>query len=216
MPLRSAIKLATRRVCARPPFCRVLCWNVACREPLVALTFDDGPTSQWTPQVLDILEKSGTPATFFVLGEFVEREPEIFRRTVAAGHEIGNHGWDHSPGGMRAQIERCDRTMRQFGVRSRLFRPPRGLLGAPLLVWLARSGYTTAKWSLDAVDSMRTEGKWQGEEPRYADVAAGDIVLLHDDNAACVRDLPVVLEAVHRKGLQPVVLSRLIGLPASS
>ena len=210
--LRSAIKVRLQRVCSRAPFRRIICWNVACREPLVALTFDDGPTNRWTPDVLDILEESRTPATFFVQSNYVQRYPDIFRRIVGAGHEIGNHGYDHSPHGMRAQVDRCDRTLMQFGVRTRLFRPPNGLLGWPLLCWLVRSGYTTVMWSFDALDSMREEGKWHGKDPKYSEVVAGDIVLLHDDNASCVRDLPALLEILRRKGLQPVVLSRLVGL----
>jgi peptidoglycan-N-acetylglucosamine deacetylase len=211
----SVIKAAIKLTCARPPFCRTICWHVAPKAPLVAVTFDDGPTRQWTPRVLDMLAETGTPATFFVQSNHIERCPDVFRRVAAAGHEIGNHGYDHSQHRMPEQIRRCERTLGEFGVRTRLFRPPDGLLSGPLLLWLVRSGYATVMWSLDARDSLRAEGKWRGEDPNYEAVAAGDIVLMHDDNAACVRDLPVLLEVIRRKHLMPVTVSQLIGLPSS-
>jgi hypothetical protein len=79
------------------------------------------------------------------------------------------------------------------------------------LLWLVRAGYSTVMWSVDAVDSMREEGKWHGEAPDYSSVSRGDIVLMHDDNAACLRDLPVLLEILRRKRLQPALMSRLLG-----
>lgn len=210
--IRTTIKRGIIRVSSGAPFRRTVCWNVHRREPLVAVTFDDGPAVGTTDAVLDVLTEFQVPATFFLQGNHAERHPDLVRRIAAAGHEFANHGYDHSRHDLRGQIERCDRVLRQQRITTRLFRPPGGVLGLSVFFWLVRSGYTTVFWSFDAVDSMREEGKWHGADPRYADIVAGDIVLMHDDNATCVRDLPVLLETLRRKGLRPVLLSSLIGL----
>src|SRR5947209_13880611 len=65
------------------------------RPGLVALTFDDGPDSTWTPRVLDILKKERVPAAFFIIGEYGQENPDLVRRIVADGHDIGNHSYTH-------------------------------------------------------------------------------------------------------------------------
>jgi peptidoglycan/xylan/chitin deacetylase (PgdA/CDA1 family) len=177
----------------------------------VAVTFDDGPNAHTTPRVLSILRQHGVRSTFFLQGDHVEQHPGMVRRIAAAGHQIGNHGYDHSKRDLPRQVQRCDQALQQLGIRTRLFRPPGGVLGASDLWWLMRAGYSTVMWSVDAVDSMREEGKWRGQAPDYSSVSRGDIVLMHDDNAACLRDLPVLLEILQRKCLQPALMSRLLG-----
>ena len=209
--MRRGIKRGATLACAGPLLRRSICWRVSCREPLVAVTFDDGPNTRETPLVLDVLAEHKARATFFLQGNHVEAHPAVVRRIAEAGHEIGNHGYDHSRHDLRQQIQRCDQALQKQGITTRLFRPPGGRLNGPDLLWLLRSGYSTVMWSLDAVDSMREEGKWQGAPPEYSAVSAGDIVLMHDDNAACLRDLPVLLDILDRKGLRPALVSELIG-----
>jgi len=97
-------------------------------QPLVALTFDDGPGPQ-TPAILDLFAEHGMQGTFFVLGESVEGREEILARTIAEGHEIGNHTFSHphaldlDDGEMAHEIVRCHRTL---GDRPVVFRPPHG------------------------------------------------------------------------------------------
>jgi peptidoglycan/xylan/chitin deacetylase (PgdA/CDA1 family) len=210
--IRTTIARGAKGVCARTVLKKIICWRVSTASPHVALTFDDGPDEEGTPAVLEMLAAHEAPATFFLQGNHVEAHSAIVRRTIGAGHEVGNHGYDHARGQSATQAARCDAALQRQGLRTRLFRPPGGVLGLQDLFWLARSGYTTVMWSFDAVDSMREEGKWRGDAPEYSRVVAGDIVLMHDDNATCLRDLPVLLEALKRKGLTPVTLSRLIGL----
>jgi peptidoglycan/xylan/chitin deacetylase (PgdA/CDA1 family) len=83
-------------------------------------------------------------------------------------------------------------------------------MGVADLLRLVRAGFTTVMWSFDAVDSLREEGRWTGATPDYADVVAGDIILMHDDNATCARELPALLAALKAKGLQPVTVSELM------
>jgi peptidoglycan/xylan/chitin deacetylase (PgdA/CDA1 family) len=177
---------------------------------LVALTFDDGPNPKWTPAVLDILEHFDVRATFFLQGDRIEAHAGIVTRIVACGHEVGNHGYDHKRRNAPNQAALGDRALRDAGVRTRLFRPPGGALNAGHLLRLTWAGFTTVLWSFDSRDSMRDEGKWTGPVPRYGDIAAGDIVLMHDDNATCVRELPALLAILNDRGLQSVAVSRLL------
>ena len=102
--------------------------RVATHEPAIALTFDDGPDPQWTPTILDVLERHGARGTFFVIGKRVRQFPQLLARMVEAGHVIANHSWDHPSfrriGGQfrRAQIRWCADAMAPHGAR--LFRPP--------------------------------------------------------------------------------------------
>ncbi|HWP58348.1 MAG TPA: polysaccharide deacetylase family protein [Candidatus Acidoferrales bacterium] len=104
--------------------------GVVTKEPLIALTFDDGPDPEYTPRLLEILERYGARATFFMTGEAANAHPELVRRIAQAGHAIGNHSWDHpsfpliSGRERRAQIRACARAIAPYGER--LFRPPYG------------------------------------------------------------------------------------------
>src|SRR5258708_1415904 len=98
----------------------------------VVITFDDGP-SETTPYVLDILAEHGAKATFFLVGMNIARLPEIARRVISEGHEIGNHTWSHAnfykcaPWQVRSEIERCQKQIEDtLGISPRWFRPPYG------------------------------------------------------------------------------------------
>lgn len=151
--------------------------------PAVALTFDDGPDPQWTPPLLDLLEKHKARGTFFTVGASVQRHPDLVRRMAEHGHALGSHSWDHSAFPLlsgserRLQLRACERALGRFG--SRLFRPPYGeqTLASRLdAFWL---GHDVVGWSVTSED-------WY--EPNAATIAdvllkrigPGDIVLLHD------------------------------------
>ncbi|MFD2348608.1 polysaccharide deacetylase family protein [Nonomuraea ferruginea] len=111
------------------------------RDDHVALTFDDGPDPRSTPFFLDELGWLGCRATFFVLGEMLERHPEVGRRIVAEGHEMAVHGWRHTnalvtrPGAVTSEMGRTADLVRSFtGVRPVWYRPPYGVLSAEALV----------------------------------------------------------------------------------
>jgi peptidoglycan/xylan/chitin deacetylase (PgdA/CDA1 family) len=107
------IKLQIRRACAGPSFRKTICWSVSRPEPLVAITFDDGPNTKETALVLDILEEWHAPATFFLQGDHVEQHPDMVRRIALAGHQIGNHGYDHSKRDLPRQVQRCDQALQR-------------------------------------------------------------------------------------------------------
>jgi peptidoglycan-N-acetylglucosamine deacetylase len=212
MPAGKLMKGTIKAVFSKRPFSSVACWHVSRSQPRVALTFDDGPTEH-TPKILAILKDFKVSPTFFILGMQVEKSPGIAEAVLRSGHEIGNHGINHEKHDqkeLRLQVLRCRDLLERYGVYTRLYRPPGGALHPGTQLWLWRRGFTTVLWSLDAGDSMRYENKWRGPDPDFSAVRGGDIVLMHDDNPVCVRDLPIVLEAILKKGLSIVPVRTLI------
>jgi peptidoglycan-N-acetylglucosamine deacetylase len=189
---------------------------------LVSLTFDDGPSPQTLP-ILDLLREHDGRATFFVLGESVEGREEILARTIAEGHEIGNHTFSHPHAMQRTDdelahdIARCQRLL---GHEPTLFRPPYG--EDPLRmarIAEARRLPTTVLWSVDPVDWLETDPQ------AIADVileglAPGAIVDLHDgwprhtstpaDRSPTVQALQIALPEMTRQGYRSVTVSELL------
>ena len=157
--------------------------GVVTREPLVALTFDDGPDPVHTPQLLDVLEAFGARATFFMVGEQAIAHPEIVQRVAAAGHAIGNHTYDHpsfpliSPRERRRQLAACAAALAPHGRR--LFRPPHGHESLGSHITALRSGYVVIGWSAHALDWQQHPSAWMAERLIKA-IKPGRIVLLHD------------------------------------
>lgn len=154
----------------------------------VALTFDDGPHPEYTPQILDILDEYGVKATFFVVGENAARYPEIVKRIIDSGHEIGNHTWSHKgmKGITREQAEKeiTDTHVflkETFNYCPVLFRPPGGGEYSLAREIAAENGYKYVLWA------WRTDSKdWACPDAEsisqtvLSTVSEGDIVLLHD------------------------------------
>ena len=121
----------------------------------VALTFDDGPNPRHTPQLLEVLAKRQVCATFFVIGDYVVREPALVREVAAQGHRIGNHTMTHPwlprypDGFIRDEIRRCTDVLEATtGAPVRLFRPPHGAR-RPAVLRIARDlGLTTVQWNV--------------------------------------------------------------------
>lgn len=152
-------------------------------EPVVALTFDDGPDPRHTPQLLDLLAAADAKGTFFVVGEAASRNPALLTRIHAEGHAIGNHSWSHPSFPLipararRLQIERCAQVLPS--QEARLFRPPYGHQS-----WLSRAqawrlGYQVIGWDCHCEDwrSHAPETLYQALSNR---IRPGSIVLLHD------------------------------------
>lgn len=194
-------------------------WQVDCqgRQPCVALTFDDGPSPEDTPRLLDILRDKQVPATFFVIGERAEKHPELVRRACAEGHLIGNHTWSHpslfcflTPWRLREEIERGEASIQKAcDYRPRYFRSPVGLRHPILQSYLERSGLEYISWRI------RTWDTW-GLAPetltrRILDnVAPGDIILLHDSlkrgAGAMLHALPGIIDQLRLRGYEFVTV----------
>jgi peptidoglycan/xylan/chitin deacetylase (PgdA/CDA1 family) len=157
--------------------------HVATEERVAALTFDDGPHPEYTPRLLDVLDKHGVRATFFMVGKSASRHPQIVRRIAAAGHAIGNHTWDHpslpllSGRERRAQIRACWMALAPYGQL--LFRPPYGHLNMASRLDTFWLGHEVIGWSVTGEDWLDRDADWMAQ--RLIDlVRPGSIIVLHD------------------------------------
>jgi peptidoglycan/xylan/chitin deacetylase (PgdA/CDA1 family) len=180
----------------------------------LALTFDDGPDPEWTPRLLEVLGAAGVPGTFFLIGERAARAPELVRRMVTEGHEVGNHSWSHrslwlcGPRATADEIRRAhDHLAHLTGAAPRHFRPPWGMVNAAMFPVLRRLGERCVFWSI------QPEG--QRPAPAARQVAyvldrahAGAIVDLHDAEgtraapARLMEALPALLDGLRERGWQ--------------
>ena len=152
----------------------------------VALTFDDGPSPDSTPFILELLAHHGLPATFFVLGERAARHPQLIRAILAGGHTIGNHSYRHdyflmfrSPRVLREDIRRTQEAVQQSGARPLVFRPPTGITGPRLKKALARENLLAVNYSCRAFDyGNRSIRNLAGRILQR--LRPGDIIMLHD------------------------------------
>jgi peptidoglycan/xylan/chitin deacetylase (PgdA/CDA1 family) len=194
---------------------------VRCGSPdrkQVALTFDDGPTTKHTPEVLAILRQHKVRATFFVLGENAARLPRLLRRIVEEGHLVASHSWDHPKHGSladwRAQLERTDEAIRKAGVTpAPYYRPPHGKLTRAVRQVCLERAQTIVLYTLLSSDWTRP-GTAALVKQVVGVSAAGGIVVLHDgggERSQTVAALPEIIRGLRGKGLEPVRLDLLLG-----
>ena len=163
----------------------------------VCITIDDGPDPEVTPQVLAILAEHRAHATFFCIGERVERFPQLARACIEQGHAIENHSQRHSyrfpffgPGTLRAELQRAQRSIEHAcGVAPKFFRAPAGLRNPLLDPVLQRLGLQLASWTRRGFDTVNTDAAAVLSR-LTARLTAGDILLLHDGHAARTRWRP--------------------------
>lgn len=185
----------------------------------IAITFDDGPHPQNTPRLLDMLRARNIKATFYVIGRSVDLYPQIVRRTVAEGHEIGNHSHTHrlmtklSDAEVRSEMNRCqDAVARASGVQPRTMRPPYGgLLQRQRELVHSEFGYPTILWSVDPLDWKRP-GPSVVTSRILAGTTAGGIVLAHDLHSQTVDAMPATFDGLLRRGFKFVTVSQLLAM----
>lgn len=178
----------------------------AARRGEVALSFDDGPDSEVTPPVLELLDRHRARATFFCIGRRVDERRELAAEIARRGHLVENHSYSHPgafacymTGGLRRQIRRAQEAIElATGRRPRLFRAPAGLRNFLLEGELKKAGLLLASWNRRGFDTICREPERVARR-LLTNLAAGDIVLLHDGSAARdARGTPVVLEVLPR------------------
>jgi peptidoglycan/xylan/chitin deacetylase (PgdA/CDA1 family) len=195
-------------------------WHAEVDSPLVALTFDDGPQPQWTPMVLDELDRVDAPATFFMIGEHLRAN-----RGLVAGrldrHEVGNHTWSHPDLAeldhrqVHDQLRRAeDEIVAATGTRPRVMRPPWGHLGGSTLLAANAMRYDVILWSQQM--SPRTYGRDTAAQVAnlVQGVRPGSIILAHDvgDPARLpgLRGVGDLVTGLRAAGLRLVTVSELM------
>jgi peptidoglycan/xylan/chitin deacetylase (PgdA/CDA1 family) len=191
------------------------------RANVVALTFDDGPTPAYTPAILSYLEKTHTPATFFVLGQYAQAYPWLIRREAADGFTIGVHTWNHPDMQSLSPSQRAwqfNATVQQLhsdlGANTCiwLWRPPYGSYNGSVIAQAGSFGLTTVVWDDDPADWSQP-GTMTIANRVLANVHPGSIILMHDGpagRAQTLAALPYILDGLHKRGLTPVSLPQLL------
>jgi peptidoglycan/xylan/chitin deacetylase (PgdA/CDA1 family) len=202
----------------------VTVWAGAPNEKAVALTFDDGPSSTYTPQIMALLKLYQARGTFFVLGEKVEQTPRLVQALLKNGNEVGNHSFSHPRMTKEDQISRgreLERTAIDLDLlgcpqSQRLFRPPYSAYDDRLKAYLAHTRRRLVLWSLDS-------GDWRGLaapaiiENVMSRVRNGSIIIFHDsdehaqaDRHPTVEALRTILPALKAAGYRMVTVSELL------
>jgi peptidoglycan-N-acetylglucosamine deacetylase len=152
----------------------------------LTLTYDDGPNDPHTLRLLDVLAKHGVKATFFMVGSYVVKRPDIARAVALAGHEIGNHTWSHPnliwcpAGQVKSELERTGKALDEtVGPHSKLFRTPFGGRRPASLRVVRGLGLIPVMWSVSAKDwELPTAEAIESEV--WSHVRGGDVILMHD------------------------------------
>ncbi|MGN0404393.1 MAG: polysaccharide deacetylase family protein [Bariatricus sp.] len=175
-------------------------------SPTITLTFDDGPNATYTPQILDILYQHQVPATFFVVGEKVEKNEQLIREMNACGHKIELHSFSHPD----LTTLSCEKIQYEFRLTEKkiqeilpdysanYFRPPYGrytedtekIVGIPMMLWTLDSRDWKSPNAQDIFDTV------------MCSVQDGDIIIFHDDNAETVKALKLLIPALREEGFQ--------------
>lgn len=182
----------------------------------IALTFDDGPNEN-TANMLEVLNKMGVHATFFLVGFRAEQQPELVRQMAAAGHEIENHTYTHprlttlTPDQAEAEVAKGAAVITAItGKSSKYFRPPGGHADADTKKAAGRQGLTGVFWTLSvsAYEGARYEALADYVINNATD---GGIIAMHNGEPATTSALPEIIEALRKKGFRFVTLSEMIG-----
>jgi peptidoglycan/xylan/chitin deacetylase (PgdA/CDA1 family) len=195
--------------------------RVETSQPVVALTFDDGPTARFTDEVLAVLREEGVKATFFVVGEALERNPSLCQKIVAEGHELGNHSYSHPRmmlrpySFVRQEVERTDALIRMCGYGGEIhFRTPSGKKLLLLPYFLGRTGRKNISWDV-APEGDRLVAADAAKIVDYVleHTHPGSIVLLHvmyRSREESREALPGIIRGLSERGYRFVTVSELL------
>ncbi|MEX0986507.1 MAG: polysaccharide deacetylase family protein [Bacteroidales bacterium] len=184
---------------------RSLTWEIPVAGKRVFLTFDDGPTPEVTTWVLKELDRFHAKATFFCLGNNVEKHPEIYRAILSKGHAVGNHSHSHLKG-FRFSVNRYteDVEMAALKIHSDLFRPPYGRI-LPRQVKRLNGKFRIIMWTVLSVDYNRKVSGEQVVKNVVDNVRPGSIIVFHDSVKASKNlyyALPKVLAHLEKEGYE--------------
>lgn len=189
-------------------------------EKIIAITFDDGPCAEVTPQLLDILDSEGISATFFCIGNKIEKYPEIIKSIDQKGHLIGNHSYSHhrwfsfySSKKMETEINRTSELIKHtIGKFPTLFRPPFGVTNPNLKQALATVNMYSIGWSLRSFDTVNNVEKVTSKLKRKT--RPGDVVLFHDNDIKILEIIPAYLKWLKENGFNIVSVDQMFNIKA--
>lgn len=187
-------------------------------QKVVALTFDHSWGNKFTPSILDTLQKNDIKSTFFIMGPWATKFPEVAQRIAKDGHEIASHGYRHENyGDMPAEWVKEDITKAHgqikevTGVEPRLLRPPNGHYNQKSLKATDELGYKTIIWNVDSLD-WKNPGRDVIVERVMKRIKPGAIILMHasDTPVQTAEALPILIEKIKAEGYTFVTVGELL------
>ncbi|RAR48129.1 polysaccharide deacetylase family protein [Flavobacterium lacus] len=194
-------------------------WSIPNNEKKVFLTFDDGPTPEITKWVLEQLKAYDCKATFFCIGNNIEKHPELFNQLITEGHAIGNHTFNHVKGWNTPnktyikEVEKCEELMKATSIKtlpSKLFRPPYGKIKPLQSIKLRKLGYKIIMWDVLSADYKKEISREKCLENVLKNVESGSIIVFHDSIKAFANleyVLPKTLQFLSENGYQCEIIS---------
>ncbi len=199
--------------------------SVPTNEKVVALTYDDGPHPVYTRQILDILDKYHVKATFFMIGNLMDKYPDIVKEVLKRGHVIANHTYTH-PSNIESntsaqvirELDQCEQVIEKMtGGRANFFRPPRGLIDSTVFSIAQDEGYQTILWTVSADHHDAPTPELMAERVLKLN-RPGGIILAHDGSFPTrwkdVAATPLIIERLQKQGYRFVTIPELLKIGA--
>lgn len=165
-------------------------------QKILALTFDDGPHPKVTPQILDLLKKHNAKATFFCIGQHAEKYPEILKRILEEGHEVGNHSYSHKntfplfgESQIKKELQQTDAILKQ---ENKLFRPPFGVTNPTIAKVIKETGHLVIGWNVRSFDTVTKDPQTIAKRV-LKKIKPGSIILMHDTQPQSLEALKIML-----------------------
>ncbi len=186
-----------------------LIWRIKTKDNEVFITFDDGPTKLYTDRILEVLDLYNVKATFFCLGNNVEKLPDLFNKIVDSGHSIGNHGFEHLNGWQLSKSQFIDNCLKgKEIIKSDLFRPPYGAI-KPSQAKSVSNSFKIVMWSIMSKDYNNKISSKDCLNRLKKLVRPGDIIVFHDSESASettLKVLPEFLKFINDQGFKASVI----------
>jgi peptidoglycan/xylan/chitin deacetylase (PgdA/CDA1 family) len=187
-------------------------WELPNSEKKIYLTFDDGPIPEITEWVLGLLKKENIKATFFCIGENIQKHPEVFKQIISDNHTIGNHtfnhlkGWNTSTKKYLENVELCNSVFEKYSIsnfQSKLFRPPYGKIKKNQAKELIKLGYKIIMWDVLSYDYDKSLNAERCLNNTLKNISTGSIIVFHDSIKAqdtLKKVLPKLIQQLKEKG----------------
>ena len=191
-------------------------YSVETDENLAAITFDCWGADD-IPQILDTLKEADVKATFFLVGQWAEKNPEMVRSMAGEGHDVANHSYSHFRMGsldremQNSEIKKCGDVIEKLtGIKCGLFRAPYGDYSNSLIQEARKLGYITVQWDVDSLDWKPGISREEIRQRIRSRIRKGSIILFHNDTPHTAKLLPEIIEELLSGGYKLVPVSQLI------
>jgi len=187
----------------------------------VSITFDDGPNTEFTPRILELLAKFGAKATFFCVGKNIEQHPEILKQLISQGHSVGNHTYSHSNNFGFLPLDKVLTELKQTenlvhsltGKKMKLYRPAFGVTNPQIAKAVQQLKVHSIGWNVRSLDTTFRSEKTILKRITNT-VSKGDVILLHDTSEKTIVVLEQLLLFLREKNLGSVTIDRLLEIEA--